>query len=258
MVVQAAPRNKPEPSKFIVLSTHWKKKVLQLASIVINTVTNPLVVSSEFLRLNCMTFTKKRSLIVIATVVLVVAIVLSSFVYLNSQKPYTGNIESVTLGVYPSEYNSLIYIANDQKFFNANGLNITLKNYVSGAAAAKGMLNGEVDVATASEFVIASNALNNASIYAFGSLSRYLNLNIVARTDRGISTVSDLVGKNIGVTFGTGNQFYLGRYLELNGINQSQVTLVNVDFVQMPDALANGTIDAAITFQPYITRFKIS
>ncbi len=203
-----------------------------------------------------MTFTKKRSLIVIATVVLVVAIVLSSFVYLNSQKPYTGNIESMTLGVYPSEYNSLIYIANNQKFFNANGLNISLKNYVSGAAAAKGMLNGEVDVATASEFVIASNALNNASFYTLGSLSRYLNLNIVARTDRGISTVSDLVGKNIGVTLGTGNQFYLGRYLELNGINQSQVTLVNVNFVQMPNALENGTIDAAITFQPYINQIQ--
>ena len=199
---------------------------------------------------------KKRKLIIMAVVILVIAIILSSFVYLNFQKPYTGKIEAVTLGVYPSEYNSLIYIANDQKFFNDNGLSITLKNYVSGAAAAKGMLNGEVDVATASEFVIASNALNNASIYAFGSLSRYLNLEIVARTDRGINSVSDLVGKNIGVTFGTGNQFYLGRYLELNGINQSQVTLVNFGFVQMPDALANGTIDAAITFQPYINQIQ--
>jgi ABC-type nitrate/sulfonate/bicarbonate transport system substrate-binding protein len=199
---------------------------------------------------------KNHKFITLAVILLVVAIVLSSFVYLNSQKPYTGNIEPITLGVYPSEYNSLIYIANDQKFFNANGLNITLKNYVSGAAAAKGMLNEEVDVATASEFVIVSNALNNASICALGSLSRYLNLDIIARTDRGINSVSDLVGKKIGVTLGTANQFYLGRYLELYGINQSQVTVVNYNFVQMPDALANGTIDAAITFQPYINQIQ--
>ena len=77
------------------------------------------------------------------------------------------------------------------------------------------MLNGEVDVATASEFVVANNAMQNASIYAFGSVSKYLNLYIVARTDKGINSVSDLAGKRIGVALGTGNQFYLGRYLEL-------------------------------------------
>ena len=62
------------------------------------------------------------------------------------------------------------------------------------------MLNGEVDIATASEFVVANNALQNASIYAFGSLSKYLNLYLVARTDKGINSISDLVGKRIGVT----------------------------------------------------------
>ncbi len=199
---------------------------------------------------------KKRKVIVIAVIILVVAIILSSSVYLNAQKAYTGNIESVSLGVYPSEYSSLIYIANDQQYFSTNGLKITIKNYTSGSDAAKGMLNGEVDVATASEFVVASNALNNASIYAFGSLSKYLNLYIVARTDKGINNVADLTGKKIGLTLGTGNQFYLGRYLELNGINQDQVTLVNVNFAQTPEALANDTIDAAITFQPYINQIQ--
>ncbi len=111
-------------------------------------------------------------------------------------------------------------------------------------------------MATASEFVVANNALQNASLYAFGSVSKYLNLYLVARTDRGISSVSDLVGKRIGLSIGTGNQFYLGRFLELNGINQSQVTLVNVNFAQTPMALANDTIDAAMTFQPYINQIQ--
>jgi ABC-type nitrate/sulfonate/bicarbonate transport system substrate-binding protein len=186
----------------------------------------------------------------------VVAIVLSSFAYLNSQKPYVGNLESITLGVYPSEYNSLVYIANDQQYFSANGLKVTLKNYISGASAARGMLNGEVNVATASEFVVANNAMQNANLCAFGSFSKYLNLYVVARTDKGINSVSDLSGKRIAVTIGTGNQFYLGRFLELNGIKLNQVTLVNVNFAQTPNALANGTVDAAITFQPYINEIQ--
>jgi NitT/TauT family transport system substrate-binding protein len=199
---------------------------------------------------------KKRKLIVIPVIILVVAIVLSSFVYLNSQKPYVGNSEPITLGVYPSEYNLLVYVAEDQQYFSANGLKVTLKNYISGASAARGMLNGEVNISTASEFVVANNAMQNANLCAFGSLSKYLNLYVVARTDKGINNVSDLAGKRIAVTIGTGNQFYLGRFLELNGINLNQVTLVNVNFAQTPNALANGTVDAAVTFQPYINQIQ--
>ena len=199
---------------------------------------------------------KKRKLIIVAVIILVIAIVLSSLVYLNSQKPYAGNVESLTLGIYPSEYSSLVYIANDQQYFSVNGLKVTLKNYPSGSDAVRGMLNGEVDVSTASEFVIANNAIQNASLYAFGSISKYLNLYVVARTDAGINSISDLDGKRIGLALGTGNQFYLGRFLDLNGLNQSRVTIVNLNFAETPNALANDTVDAAITFQPYINQIQ--
>jgi ABC-type nitrate/sulfonate/bicarbonate transport system substrate-binding protein len=203
-----------------------------------------------------MAMKKKRNLIVIATVILVVAVVFSSFVFLNSQKPYKGNVEPITLGVYPSEYSSLIYIANDIQYFSASGLNVTLKNYPSGASAVSGMLNGEVDISTASEFVFVNNAIQNASLLALGSVSRYLNVYLIARTDKGIHSASDLEGKTIGVSLGTALQFYLGRYLDVNGVNQSRVTLVNLNFAETPNALSNGTVDAAVTFQPYIDQIQ--
>ena len=71
--------------------------------------------------------------IVIAAALLIAVVILSSFIYLASQKQYTGNVQSITLGIYPSEYNSLIYIANDQHYFSANGLEVTLKSYPSGS-----------------------------------------------------------------------------------------------------------------------------
>jgi len=199
---------------------------------------------------------RRRNLIFIATAILVVAVVLGSFVSLNSQKAYNGNVEPLTLGVYPSEYSSLIYIANDKQYFSANGLDVTIKDYASGASAVTGMLNGEIDISTASEFVIANHAMQNASLYAFGSVSKYLNVYLVARTDKGIHSVSDLEGKTIGVSLGTALQFYLGRYLEVNGIDQSQIMLANLNFAQTADALSNGTIDAAVTFQPYIDQIQ--
>jgi ABC-type nitrate/sulfonate/bicarbonate transport system substrate-binding protein len=203
-----------------------------------------------------MRYPKKQSLILIAAVLLVLAITLSSFFYLDSQKPYKGKEESITLGIYPSEYSSLIYIANDQGYFSDNGIKLILKNYTSGVSAVIGMLNGEVDIATASEFVVANNAMQNEGIFALGTVSKYLNLYLVARTDLGIHSISDLVGKKIGVALGSANQFYLGRFLDLNGIKPNQVNIVNVDFVDTPNELANGTIDAAIIFQPYIDQIQ--
>ena len=116
----------------------------------------------------------KQKIIVLAVAILVIAIILSSFVYLNTQKPYTGNVESITIGMASGEFNSLIYIANSQQYFINNGINITIKSFPSGAAAVSGMLRGESDIAIASEFVFANNILQNANIYSIGSISNYI------------------------------------------------------------------------------------
>jgi ABC-type nitrate/sulfonate/bicarbonate transport system substrate-binding protein len=195
---------------------------------------------------------KKNSLINIVVIILVIAIVLSSFVYIYSQKPYAGKVESISIGMLANEGNALIYIANDQKFFASQGLTVTIKDYPSGSAAVKGLLKDEVDIAASSEFVIAKNAIANASIYTFGTIAKSTIEYVVARTDMGISTISDLVGKRIGVSLGTSTEFYLGRFLELNNINENQVNLVDLPPEQTPTALANGTVDAVIAWQPNI------
>jgi ABC-type nitrate/sulfonate/bicarbonate transport system substrate-binding protein len=200
---------------------------------------------------------KKRELTVIIAIILVLAIALSSFVYLNSQKPYSGEIQPITVGFFNSEFNALVYIANDRGYFSNNGLNIAVKNYGTGTAAIVGLQNGEVEITGASEFVIASKALENANICTFGAYGKSDKNFIVARTDRGISSIPDLKGKTIGVPLGTNGEFYLRRFLELNNIAQNEVTFINmVPFVQTPNALANGTVDAAVAFQPYINEIE--
>lgn len=194
---------------------------------------------------------RKKALI---TVVLVIVIVAASALgYLLSPGGFNGNLANVNVGFFNSEFNSLIYIAQDQHFFEKNGLNITVKNYNTGAAALEGLLKGEVDITGASEFVVASKALENASIYAFGGYCKSDKFFVIAPSDRGIEEISDLRGKTIGAPMGTNGEFYIGRFLELNGIGLNEVNLVNISpFVQTPAMLANGTVDAAVAFQPYI------
>ena len=81
---------------------------------------------------------KKRNLIILAVIVVVASIVLSSFVYLDSQNAYSGNVESISIGVIRLDLNSLIYVANNPQYFAVNGLNVAFKSYDCGFNAMKG------------------------------------------------------------------------------------------------------------------------
>ena len=203
-----------------------------------------------------MSASKQRKFLVITVVLMVLVITISLFVYLDSQKPYTGKVESITVGTVPNEAYSLILIANDQQYFTANGLNVTFKNYISGLNAVEGMLAGESDIATASEFVFVQHITQNASIYDIGNIAQYQSIHVVGRTDKGINNATDLIGKTIGVALGTSTQFFLGRFLELNGIKASQVTILDVPPNEQLDALVNGTVDAVINTNPYINQIE--
>lgn len=202
--------------------------------------------------------TTNKKIVILATIILVVAVLLSSFFYINYQRPYSGAIEPVTVGIFVNDVNSLIYIANDQQYFTNNGLNVTLREYTSGLESLNGMLRGESNISTATEFVLAAKAVENSSIYTFASECKASSIFMIGRIDRGINTISDLKGKTIGVAIGTNGQFYLGRFLELNNINESEVTVINVPFDQSLSALANGTVDAIIPPQPYVNEIESS
>ncbi len=162
-------------------------------------------------------------------------------------------IESITVAYSPFEATSLFLIAQNQQFFAQHGLQVTTRMYGSGAGALSGMLNGEADIVVGtSEFPFAASALNQEKLQTIGSIDKGEYINLVGRADRGIVNVSDIKGKTIGTAFGTIAQFYLGRFLELNGIEMQDVNLIDLktpaDWV---NAVVNGSVDAVASAQPY-------
>ena len=193
----------------------------------------------------------KRALLVSVVVVLIVAIVSSSFFYLNSTKPYNGPTQSITLGATLLESTGPAFVA-EQHFFANNGLNVTVKYYDVGLNAVNAMLKGEVDMAWSAEYILVGAALSNQKIQTIGSVAKTEFAYVVARKDRGIANISDLYQKKIGVVRGTVMEFYLGRFLEFHGVSISDVTLVNITLAHSADVIINGTVDAVISFPPYI------
>lgn len=169
---------------------------------------------------------------------------------------YSGKVETITVGAPPLEQNALIYIADQQKLFAANGLNVIMKDYDSGVTAIDGLLKGEVDIAESAEFPFIRAVFQKEPIRIIASNDKFENDYVVGRRDRGIEKVGDLKGKRIGVTRQTINEFYLGRFLELNGMSMQEVFLADLAPAQFVEALTSGSVDAIIAWQPYVSQIQ--
>jgi len=71
----------------------------------------------------------------------------------------------------------------------------------------------------------------------------------------GMRTMRDLKGKSVAVESSALGAFVLSRALALNGMQASDVNVVHLESNEQPDAFAKGTVDGAVTFDPYRAQF---
>lgn len=66
-----------------------------------------------------------------------------------------------------------------------------------------------------------------------------------------IGSVPDLAGKTIGMTFSTLGPYFVSRALQRHGLTLDAVKVRNMPLAEMPDALAEGRVDAVAFFPPF-------
>ncbi len=171
-------------------------------------------------------------------------------------KGYTGPVEKITLAAYAGETGALVYVAEDQGFFEENGLEVTIKGYESGKTATDALINGEADIATSADFVFVSNSFDHTDLRVFGTVATAEVKELVTRKDKGITTIDDLIGKKIGVTKKSGGEFALGIFLIFNALSYEDVELVDLKPSEIVEAVLNGDIDAGFTWDPNVYDMK--
>jgi NitT/TauT family transport system substrate-binding protein len=72
---------------------------------------------------------------------------------------------------------------------------------------------------------------------------------------RGMKSMRDLSGKSVAVESGALGAFVLSRALALNGMHASDVDVVHLESNEQPSAFEKGTVDGAVTFDPYRAQF---
>jgi len=158
-----------------------------------------------------------------------------------------NTLPPLRIGTQLSEASTPLFVAEELGFFAQNGLNVTIPSYAMGEQAIAAAEAGELDVAMTTEYPLVVAAFGNRSVSAIACIDKAQTASVIGRRDRGIATVADLRGKRVGVTRRTTAEFYLGRVLDLNGMNIRDVTVVDVPRPQNVEAVVNGSVDAVVT-----------
>lgn len=156
-----------------------------------------------------------------------------------------------TLKFATSKSGWIAWIAEDRGFFKSNGADVKVELVTSGVAAANGLISDEYDLATMSEYAFVAKSFDNPDLRLIGTVGAISNLRLIGRRDLGIDDAASLAGKKIGLLEGAISQFFLGKLLDINGIDSESVTVVNLRPPALPDALAKGQVDAIVSWEPY-------
>ena len=186
--------------------------------------------------------------IVVIGIVLVCAVVW----YLQTPSQARAPEEPLTIASGNQEVSALTMIADEKGYFRNHGLNVTIRNYPTGIFAMDELLAGTADLACASEVVGVSTSFNSGDFRIIATTAWRDANALVIRNDRGIVRPYDLKGKKIAFTKGTAAEFFLGRYLALNGMNIRNITVQFLNPADMAGSLDRGDSDAVVIWEPYV------
>jgi NitT/TauT family transport system substrate-binding protein len=147
-----------------------------------------------------------------------------------------------------------VFTAQDKHFFEAGGLNVKLVSFSGPAESTQALLSGKLDVAltTLDNAVIMANKVQNRTLKIVYIIDRSNGADAIVVNPK-IHSLADLKGKKIGVSIGQVNHFLLLKAFEKAGLKESAATLVNMNSDTAGAAFLAGKLDAAVTWEPYLS-----
>ncbi|AEF93915.1 aliphatic sulfonates family ABC transporter, periplasmic ligand-binding protein [Desulfotomaculum nigrificans CO-1-SRB] len=146
------------------------------------------------------------------------------------------------------------FTALDKGYFTQKGLEVEPVAFTGPVESMTALMSGKIDVAltTLDTAVIMSDKpeTNKPKVVFVVDGSNGAD-GIVVKPE--IKTVSDLKGKQVGATIGQVNHFLLLKALEKGGLTDSDVNLVNMNSDVAGAAFMAGKLDAAVTWEPYLS-----
>lgn len=164
--------------------------------------------------------------------VIVVALAVGGYFWLTRKKPQqpTGPPQKATLGVETSVISAAVWVAENKRYFQAEGLDLNIKLFETGKSSLSALLKPEgIDICTVAPTPIMFSSFARQDFCVFATfVYSYDDVKVIARKDRGINTAADLKGKKVGTPAGTTGQFFLDSFLVQNRVPTSDVEAIDI------------------------------
>lgn len=203
--------------------------------------------------------TKHRSFYVF-TLLLLISTLLAACGNTPTNSDTNTNGATIRLGYVPVIIFAPIYVGIERGYFAEEGLTIDLTAVQSTNDAVVQLAAGNFEVAAAG---------GNAGV--FNAIERGVEFKIVApmhseapplatplvisanRTDE-IQSIADLAGKRVAINGnGAAIEYWMAQALAQGGLSMDDVEVTAMPFPNMPAALENGSLDAAVISEPLVT-----
>ncbi len=189
----------------------------------------------------------KGRLRIALTVLVFILLIVTGFLWRAGYLSVGARAQKITLASIPSRNSGLVYLAEAQGYFKAQGLDLVLATNASALESVRDLNSGRADLACCGAFDLVEAVFGgNSEPRCLSVLANGQIFSVVARPDRGITRPEDLRGKTIGTIGGTAAEFFLARFLIMHQIPYNEVTVVDLPPAQMAGALAAGRVDAVM------------
>jgi NitT/TauT family transport system substrate-binding protein len=182
----------------------------------------------------------------------------------SSASPATGSMGAVSttirLGYVPVMIFAPLYIAQERGYFTSEGLNVELTPVQGGSDSVVQLAAGNFDAVAggfaAGSFNAANQGLKFTIVAPMHQEKPPLTTPLVISAKRSdeIKSVADLKGKKVSINAtGAATEYWLDQALTKNGLTMDDIQLTALAFRDVPAALENGSLDAAMLGEPLVT-----
>ena len=207
------------------------------------------------MKLNCISLFSKLTVVSAMRVLLLTAVF---FLTGCENKSEDKSPEKITVGIPIQPSGALTIIALKKNYFKKHRLDVTVNKYPSGKRALiDGLFTGKDDIVGAAEMPAALSFFKRKDFRIIATTFSCSDVNsIIASRKSGILKKQDLAGKRIGTQKNSAVHYFLDMFLQYNCIPVDKIEMVYMKAEELPQALADGRIEAFSMREPFIEQAK--
>jgi NitT/TauT family transport system substrate-binding protein len=171
----------------------------------------------------------------------------------------SGSVTNVTLGYVPYSDDASLFYAQDSGIFRKHGLNVSFVAQASPVAVEASMASGTEQFGFITTPVLVNLNSKGVGVKCVSTVDGNEPTNpandstvLVAAKGSGITSIKDLAGKNVAeVQLSSLNSLSVMVLAKQAGIDPHSIHQIAIPFPQMPAALSQGRVQAAVIVAPF-------